>query len=63
MKRRLYLKTMLAGGAMAFAKAAEMGNPIELHVDLSIDPAREQEMLHNFKTLFLPGGKKATWVR
>jgi heme-degrading monooxygenase HmoA len=58
MKRRLYLKTMLAGGAMAFTKAPGTGNPIELHVDLSVDPAREQEMLRNFKTIFLPAAKE-----
>jgi hypothetical protein len=59
MKRRLCLKTMLAGGAMTLVgAAAETGSPIQLHVDLSVDPAREQEMLHNFKTIFQPAARK-----
>jgi heme-degrading monooxygenase HmoA len=49
---------MLAGGAMVFAKAADARNPIELHVDLSVDLTREQEMLRNFKTIFLPAAKR-----
>jgi heme-degrading monooxygenase HmoA len=57
MKRRLYLKTMLATTAMAFGEA-ETANPIQLHVDLSVDPSREKEMLHNFKTIFLPAARK-----
>jgi heme-degrading monooxygenase HmoA len=60
MKRRTYLKSLLAGmsaltaGSAALDAAAEPGGKIQLHVDLSVDPAREQEMLHNFKTIFRP---------
>jgi hypothetical protein len=52
---------MLAGaGAAALAKAAETdaAKPIELHVDLSVDPAKEKEMLHNFHTIFKPAAIK-----
>lgn len=60
MQRRTYLKTMLAGaGAVAArgpAQAAQGG--IELHVDMSVDPAKEQEMLHNFRTIFKPAAVK-----
>jgi hypothetical protein len=63
MKRRSYLKTMLAAtagltnaGAQAPKKQAQ--NPIVLYVDLSVDPAREQEMLHNFHTIFKPAATK-----
>jgi len=62
MKRRTYLKTMLAGaGSLAGASpalAATPEHPIQLHLDLSVDPAKEQEMLHNFKTIFRPAASK-----
>jgi heme-degrading monooxygenase HmoA len=52
MKRRTYLKNMLAGAAGAVAEAAPHPRPIQLHVDLSIDPAKEKDMLHIFHTKF-----------
>jgi heme-degrading monooxygenase HmoA len=59
MKRRTYLKTMLAAGASAAGTlAAGPGNPIQLHVDLAVDPAKEKEMLHNFETIFRPEAAK-----
>ena len=64
MKRRTYLKSVLAGaGALAasstaFNAATGTGGKIQLHVDLSVDPAKEQEMLHNFKTIFRPAAVK-----
>ena len=61
MKRRAYLKAMLAAGAgMTAAGAANAagGNPIVLHVDLQVEPAREQEMLRNFRTIFKPAASK-----
>ncbi|MBV9225512.1 MAG: hypothetical protein JO150_12830 [Acidobacteriaceae bacterium] len=58
MKRRTYIRTMLAG-AVALAPAAETtGKPIQLHVDLTVDPAKEAEMLHNFHTVFKPAAGK-----
>ena len=59
MKRRSYLKTMLAVAA-GFKSAAAQGtkNPIVLYVDLSVDPAKEQEMLKNFRTVFKPAAIK-----
>src|SRR5438132_5443092 len=55
MKRRTYLQAMLAAGAGAAAvRAADSPDPILLHVDLSVDPAKEKEMLHNFETIFRP---------
>lgn len=35
-----------------------MSGPIELHGDLSIDPAREAEALHYFTTTFRPTASK-----
>src|ERR1700692_559971 len=57
MKRRTYLKSMMAGAGGA-PLAAGHEHPIQLHVDLSVDPAKEQEMLHNFKTIFRPAASK-----
>ena len=54
-KRRTCLKTILAAGASAAGTlAAGPGHPIQLHVDLAVDPAKEKEMLHNFETIFRP---------
>jgi len=59
MKRRTYLKTMLAAGASAAGVlAAGPGHPIQLHVDLAVDPAKEKEMVHNFETIFRPEAAK-----
>jgi heme-degrading monooxygenase HmoA len=58
MKRRAYLKTILAGAYTAAALADRKRSPIQLHVDLSVDPAKEQEMLHNFHTIFRPAATK-----
>src|SRR4051812_43220808 len=59
MKRRTYLQTMLAAGAGAAAlRAAESEHPILLYVDMSVDPAKEKEMLHNFETIFRPAAAK-----
>ena len=58
MKRRICLKTMLAAGVGAGAAQAAAGRPIQLFVDLSVDPAREKEMLNNFHTVFRPAAAK-----
>lgn len=59
MKRRTYLQTMLAAGVgSAVVEAADTAHPIMLHVDLAVDPAKEKEMLHNFKTIFRPAAVK-----
>ena len=63
MKRRKCLKTMLAGAGSIAAgsgalQAASPEHPIQLHVDLSVDPAKEHEMLNNFKTIFRPAAVK-----
>jgi len=59
MKRRTCLKTMLAAGAgAAGVLAAGPRHPVQLHVDLAVDPAKEKEMLHNFETIFRPEAAK-----
>lgn len=40
-----------------------MSEPIQLHVDLEVDPAKEAELLKNFKTVFRPAiGKQPGFV-
>ena len=63
MKRRSYLKTVLAGTGALLASGspslqAAGHQAIQLHVDLQVDPAKEKEMLHNFKTIFKPAAVK-----
>ena len=65
MKRRTCLKSLLAGAGSLATAAGPMstaptgtGRKIQLHVDLSVDPAKEQEMLHNFKVTFRPAAVK-----
>ena len=59
MKRRTCLKTLLAAGtAAAGAHATPIARPIQLHLDMAVDPAREKEMLHNFETIFRPEAAK-----
>ena len=59
MKRRSYLKATVAALAGLNGLRAQGGkNPIVLHVDLTVDPAKEQEMLHNFRTIFKPAAVK-----
>ena len=53
MNRRTYLKALAAAGA-ASAVPAAAGQPIQLHVDLDVDPAKEKELLGNFRTKFRP---------
>jgi hypothetical protein len=65
MKRRSYLKTVLAAGAGLTAASAQTAapkgqtrNPIVLYVDMQVDPAKEQELLRNFHTSFKPEAVK-----
>ena len=58
MKRRACLQTILAGACAATAPAPSQQRPIQLHVDLSVDAAREREMLHSFHTVFRPAASK-----
>jgi antibiotic biosynthesis monooxygenase (ABM) superfamily enzyme len=58
MKRRAYLKTLLAAAAGGAAMAQKAQHPIVLDVDLSVDPAKEQEMLKHFHESFKPAAVK-----
>jgi hypothetical protein len=58
MKRRTYLKTVLAAAAGTTLGNAVPAHPIVLDVDLIVDPAKEKEMLHNFESIFKPAAVK-----
>ncbi len=59
MKRRDYLKAALGAGLSGTAAlAATAAHPILLEVDLSVDPAREKELLDNFHKVFKPAAMK-----
>ena len=61
MKRRSYLKTMLAAGAgvhVASAQTKAAKNPIVLNLDMHVDPAKELEMVKNYHTIFKPAAVK-----
>ncbi len=53
MKRRTYLKAM-AAALPAATTAFAAPPPIQLHCDMELDPAREKEMLANFRNVFRP---------
>lgn len=57
MKRRAYLQALL-GGAAALSATAGSPRPIQLHVDLAVDPAKEQQMLRIFHTQFAPAAAR-----
>lgn len=62
MKRRTCLKAILTGASsltgVGALRSATTEHPIQLHLDLAVDPAKEQEMLHNFDTIFRPAASK-----
>jgi len=59
-ERRTYLKAALgAATAIPLTAAADGAQKrIQLHVDLTVDPAKEQEMLRNFHSTFKPAAIK-----
>src|SRR5437764_15045621 len=60
MKRRSYFQKIAAVGLAAFfpALAETDSKSIQLHVDLSVDPAKEKEMLDIFHRQFGPAAVK-----
>jgi hypothetical protein len=60
MQRRTYLKAALAaatGSPLAFGADTPKGR-IQLHVDLTVLPTKEKEMLQHFHTVFKPAASK-----
>ena len=52
----MYLKSLALAGVASGLKAAQ--NPIQLHVDLDLDPAQEKQMLANYRKQFQPAIRK-----
>jgi hypothetical protein len=59
-KRRSCLKTIVAAGVSLAAVKAQTKTqyPVVLYVDLQVDPAREEEMVNNYHTIFKPAAVK-----
>jgi hypothetical protein len=57
MKRRTYMRAMLAGAAPLLVKGAGPAG-IQLHVDMSVDPSKEEAMMKHYREVFLPTIKK-----
>ncbi|HKD09506.1 MAG TPA: hypothetical protein VKB79_26610 [Bryobacteraceae bacterium] len=59
MNRRTHVKSLLAGATAVSADlTAEIKRPIQLFVEMEVEPSREKEMLDNFHNIFLPEAKK-----
>ena len=58
MKRRSCLKAVLGVAGMSVVRGADAAHSIQLHVDLSVDPAKEREMLDHFEKVFRPAAAK-----
>ena len=57
MNRRTCIQTMVAAAVPAAAQS-QTHKPIQLNVDLAVDPAKEQEMLRTFRNTFRPAAAK-----
>jgi antibiotic biosynthesis monooxygenase (ABM) superfamily enzyme len=57
MKRRACLTT-LGAALVPVARGADPTHPIQVHVDMSVDPAKEKEMVQHFEKEFKPAATK-----
>lgn len=57
MKRRACMSA-LAGASLAAQAQTPAARPIQIHVDLSVDPAREKQMLQHFNKDFRPAASR-----
>ena len=58
MNRRQHLKILAAAPALLATTAVAAPAPIQLHVDLEVDPAKESEMVANYRKTFRPAIRK-----
>jgi heme-degrading monooxygenase HmoA len=58
MKRRACLTTLASAAIAPFVFAAEPARPIQVQLDMSVDPAKEKEMLRHFEQDFKPAAVK-----
>jgi antibiotic biosynthesis monooxygenase (ABM) superfamily enzyme len=58
MKRRACLATLASAALAPTTRAADPVQPIQVHVDMSVDPAKEKLMLQHFEQDFKPAAVK-----
>lgn len=58
MNRRNCLTSLIAGAGTLALSQTGVARPIQLHVDLSVDPAKQDEMLRIFHSEFRPAASK-----
>jgi hypothetical protein len=58
MKRRTYLTTLATIALAPMLRAADPPRPIQVYVDMSVDPAKEKEMLLRFEKDFKPAAAR-----
>jgi hypothetical protein len=52
------IATLTSGTVASVGRAAESAHPFQVHVDMSVDSARESEMLRHFERDFKPAAAK-----
>jgi antibiotic biosynthesis monooxygenase (ABM) superfamily enzyme len=63
MNRRTHLRSMVQSALAAFvavplSRAQMSKKPIQLFVEMEVEPGREKEMLDNFHNIFVPEARK-----
>ncbi|MEO5926235.1 MAG: hypothetical protein ABIR70_20610 [Bryobacteraceae bacterium] len=58
MNRRTCLTSLAAATLAPMLRAADAAHPIQIQLDMSVDPAKEQEMLRLFEKNFKPAAMK-----
>ena len=58
MNRREYLMTLCGLGFLSGGRTEAGLQPMQLHVDLEVEPRREKEMVENYLNLFRPAIQK-----
>jgi len=58
MNRRNCLTSLIAGTGTFALSQTGVARPIQLHVDLNVDPTKQDEMLRIFHSEFRPGASK-----
>ena len=52
----------IAGTQAAKTQAPSAKRPIQVHLDMAVDPKREQEMLTNFEKIFRPVAQRQPYA-
>ena len=58
MHRRTCLTSLAVAGALLRLPASGAANPIQLHVDLDVDPSKEKDVVASFRKVFRPAISK-----